>query len=73
MNDLTLKTYIWLRTLVVCEEAQDLVEYALLVMLIACGVTMGMKTMALGVNHAYNTIDLDFHQNIGGSHHHIDD
>ncbi len=69
MNDLTLKLYFWMRTLTFCEEAQDIVEYALLLMLIACSVTMGMKTLALGIDHAYNSLALSVQHYIGGSHH----
>jgi Flp pilus assembly pilin Flp len=58
MNDLTLKVYIWLRTLMVCEEAQDLVEYALLLTLIACGVILGAKDLAVGIDHAYDSLAL---------------
>lgn len=72
MNDLALKISIWLRTLLVCEEAQDLVEYTLLVALVACGVTMGMENMASGVNHAYSSIALTMQHYIGGSHQHFD-
>ena len=56
MNDLTLKVYIWLRTLMVCEEAQDLVEYALLLALIACGATAGMRILAVGLDHAFDSL-----------------
>lgn len=58
MNNLTLKVYVWLSTLMVCEEAQDMVEYALLLALIACGVTVGMKHLAIGVDHAFDHLAL---------------
>lgn len=61
MNDLTLKIYVWLRTLMVCEEAQDLVEYALLCALIACGVTVGMNQLAFGIDHAFHRIAISVH------------
>jgi pilus assembly protein Flp/PilA len=38
------------------EEGQDLVEYALVVALIAFGATAGMSTLASGINLAFNTI-----------------
>jgi len=38
------------------EEGQDLVEYSLVVALIAFGATAGMSTLATGINHAFNTI-----------------
>ena len=62
LNDLTLRIYVWLRTLMVCEEAQDLVEYALLCALIACGVTMGMKDLAFGIDHAFDRIAFSVRQ-----------
>jgi pilus assembly protein Flp/PilA len=38
------------------EEGQDLVEYALVVALVAFGATVGMKTLASGLNTAFTTI-----------------
>jgi len=38
------------------EEGQDLVEYALVVALIAFAATAGMKTLANNLNNAFNTI-----------------
>ena len=38
------------------EEGQDLVEYALVVALIAFGATAGMGALAGGINKAFNTI-----------------
>jgi pilus assembly protein Flp/PilA len=38
------------------EEGQDLVEYALVVALIAFGAVTGMKNLAGGINTAFNTI-----------------
>ena len=38
------------------EAGQDLVEYALVVALIAFGSTAGMSTLANGINSAFNTI-----------------
>ena len=67
MNDLTLRIYVWLRTLMVCEEAQDLVEYALLCALIACGVMMGMKNLAFGIDHAFDKIALSVRQSTSSS------
>ena len=62
MNDLTLKVYVWLRTLLVCEEAQDMVEYALLLALIACGATAGMRILAVGVDHAFDSLAFSVRQ-----------
>jgi pilus assembly protein Flp/PilA len=38
------------------EEGQDLVEYALVVALVAFGATAGMKALAGGLNTAFNNI-----------------
>lgn len=38
------------------EEGQDLVEYALVVALIAFGAILGMSNLATGINTAFNDI-----------------
>jgi pilus assembly protein Flp/PilA len=38
------------------EEGQDLIEYALVVALIAFAATVGMGTLATGINNAFETI-----------------
>ena len=38
------------------EEGQDLVEYALLVALVALAVTAGMKTLANSINNEFSNI-----------------
>jgi len=45
-----------LRGLVRREEGQDMVEYALVVALIAFAATAGMKNLATGVNTAFDHI-----------------
>lgn len=45
-----------LRNLIVREEGQDLVEYALVVALIAFGAITGMGYLATGLNNAFSTI-----------------
>jgi pilus assembly protein Flp/PilA len=45
-----------LRRLVTEDRGQDLVEYALVVALIAFGATAGMKALATGVNTAFGGI-----------------
>ena len=56
MNTLFLKLYVKLQDLASREEGQDLVEYALVVALIAFGATAGMKSLATGLNSAFNGI-----------------
>ena len=48
-----LKNQIWL---VLCDDGQDLIEYALVVALIAFAATVGMGNVANGINNAFSTI-----------------
>jgi pilus assembly protein Flp/PilA len=56
MNNMILKLYVKFQDLMTREEGQDLVEYALVVALIALGATLGMKSLAGGINAAFNSI-----------------
>jgi len=56
MNTLFTKMYVQLQNLVVHEEGQDLVEYALVVALIAFGAITGMGFLATGINNAFSGI-----------------
>ncbi|MGA9060131.1 MAG: Flp family type IVb pilin [Terracidiphilus sp.] len=56
MNNLFLALYVKLQSLMNREEGQDLVEYALLVALIALAVITGVKNVATAVNTVFNTI-----------------
>ena len=56
MNNLFLKLYVKFQELKNNEEGQDLVEYALVVALIAFGATTGMTSLAGGINTAFNTV-----------------
>jgi len=56
MNDPFLKIYVNFKTFMACEDGQDMVEYALVVALIAFGAVLGMKGFASGVNSAFNKI-----------------
>lgn len=53
MNHLLLKLGIKLQKLTNHEEGQDMVEYALVVALIAFGATAGMSSLASGFNQAF--------------------
>jgi pilus assembly protein Flp/PilA len=59
MNDLMLKMYVKLQTLMAREEGQDLVEYALVVALIAFGAVTAMKSLSSEINVAFETISND--------------
>jgi pilus assembly protein Flp/PilA len=56
MNDPLLKIYVSFKTFMACEDGQDLVEYALVVALIAFGAVLGMKGLSSGINSAFNKI-----------------
>ncbi len=59
MNDLMLKMYVKMQDLMSREEGQDLVEYALVVALVAFGAIAGMRTLSTEINSAFNTISSD--------------
>jgi pilus assembly protein Flp/PilA len=50
------KLYIKMQNLMAREEGQDLIEYALVVALIAFAATVGMGTLASDINNAFSTI-----------------
>jgi pilus assembly protein Flp/PilA len=56
MTSLSNKLFLYVRSLVEREEGQDLVEYALVVALIAFGAIAGMQFLATGLNSAFNDI-----------------
>jgi len=56
MNNLLIKLYVKFQDLASREEGQDLVEYALVVALIAFGATAGMGKLATGINTAFSNI-----------------
>ena len=51
-----LNLYIKFHDLASREDGQDLVEYALIVALVAFGATAGMKALASGLNLAFSNI-----------------
>ena len=64
MNDMLLKLYVKFQDLKSREEGQDLVEYALVVALIAFGATAGMGALAGGINKAFNSVSVALSTNI---------
>jgi len=56
MNDLFVRLYVKFQDLVNREEGQDLVEYALVVALIAFGATAGMTSLSGAINTAFGNI-----------------
>lgn len=59
-----LKLLVKLQDLLTRENGQDLVEYALLVCLIAFGVTAGMGSVASGLNTAFSNISTQLSSSI---------
>ena len=56
MKDAFLKLSVKVQSLMMREEGQDLIEYALVVALIAFAATSGMKSLAGSINTAFATI-----------------
>jgi pilus assembly protein Flp/PilA len=56
MKDKLLMLSIKLRTLLSDEQGQDLIEYALVVALIAFGATAAMSSLSTDINNAFATI-----------------
>ena len=65
MNNTLLKLYVKFQDLASREEGQDLVEYALVVALIAFGATAGMSALAGGLNKAFNNISTQLGTYVG--------
>jgi pilus assembly protein Flp/PilA len=53
------RLFLFVRSIVLREEGQDLVEYALVVALVAFGAIAGMQTLSTEINSAFNTISSD--------------
>jgi pilus assembly protein Flp/PilA len=56
MHAFSNNVYLFVRNLLAREEGQDLVEYALVVALIAFGAITGMSFLATGINNAFSNI-----------------
>jgi len=56
MNNLFLSLYVKMQNLINREEGQDLVEYALLVALVALAAITGVQHVATAVNTVFNNI-----------------
>lgn len=56
MNKSLFGTLVTLQHLLSQEEGQDLVEYALLIALLAFGCAAGMGTLAASINSAFNSM-----------------
>jgi pilus assembly protein Flp/PilA len=60
MNDMLLKLYVKFQDLVSRDEGQDLVEYALLVALIALGAVASTKGVARSISTEFSVIESTF-------------
>jgi len=56
MNSLMQKVYVKVQNLMDREEGQDLVEYALLITLVALGVVTGVNNVASAINTVFTNI-----------------
>jgi pilus assembly protein Flp/PilA len=56
MQEFLTKHYVFIQTLLADEQGQDLIEYALVVALIAFAATAGMNTVATDINAAFTAI-----------------
>jgi pilus assembly protein Flp/PilA len=56
MKEKLMLRYLQLRNLISDEQGQDLIEYALVVALIALAATAGMSTVAQDINTAFTNI-----------------
>lgn len=56
MKDMMLKLYVKAQNLLSSEEGQDLVEYALVIALIALAATAGMNTLASDISSAFTSV-----------------
>jgi pilus assembly protein Flp/PilA len=64
MQTLSTNLYFYVRNLLEREEGQDLVEYALVVALIAFGAITGMGYLATGINNAFSGISTTLTANV---------
>ena len=64
MATLSTNLYLYVRNLIEREEGQDLVEYALVVALIAFGAIVSMNFLATGINTAFSDIATTLTSNI---------
>ena len=56
MNTLMLRTYLFMKQMLEQEDGQDMVEYALVVALIAFGAVTGLHSFTAGLNKAFASI-----------------
>jgi pilus assembly protein Flp/PilA len=67
MKDKFLMMSVKLQNMLQREDGQDLIEYALVVALIALGATAGMKTLASAINAAFLSVSTSLSNCVTGS------
>jgi pilus assembly protein Flp/PilA len=60
MNTMLLKLYVKVQAMMSCDEGQDLVEYALVVAIIALGATAAMGSLAGAISTSFGNISSAF-------------
>jgi pilus assembly protein Flp/PilA len=60
LDNLRHKIQVWMMS----EEGQDLVEYALVVALVAFGATSALRTLGTGLNTAFSQISSTLHSSL---------
>ncbi|HVZ84533.1 MAG TPA: Flp family type IVb pilin [Terracidiphilus sp.] len=56
MNDFLTKLYVRFQSLLTSEQGQDVVEYGLVVALVAFAAVSGMSNLSSAINTAFNTV-----------------
>lgn len=56
MRETLISLYVKLQNLMICEEGQDLIEYGLLVSMIACAAVAGIDHVATAVTKMFTNI-----------------
>ncbi len=64
MNNLFLKLYVSFQILMDREDGQDMVEYALILALVALGAVAGTKGLAQGINSAFVNLSSKLASNV---------
>lgn len=67
MNDLMLRMYLQMKSWMANEDGQDLVEYALVVALIAFGAITAMGKLSQELNSAFTQISATLSSSLAGS------
>ncbi len=65
MNNQMLERLVRIQTLTLREEGQDLVEYGLVIALIAFGVISGLKTVSTNISMIYSAISSTVSSSMG--------